>query len=88
MDGNGRTGRMLLNYMLISSGKKPTSIASASLGEYFKANAEAIAKNNYQPLVDLIKQHQINYSRELYSAIVKRNAERERKSNLQGHQIG
>lgn len=87
MDGNGRTGRMLLNYMLIISGKKPTSIASADHEEYFKANAEAIVNNNYQPLVNLIKKHQINYSRELYAAVVKHQKERARTVNMQGHQI-
>ena len=87
MDGNGRTGRMLLNYMLITSGKKPTSISSADHEEYFNANAEAIAHNNYQPLVALIKKYQISQSRELYAAVAKHQKERERKIGLHGHQI-
>jgi hypothetical protein len=87
-DGNGRTGRMLLNYMLITSGKKPTSITNVSHEEYFKANAEAIVNKNYQPLVNLIKSNQINYSRELYAAVVKHQKERARTINMKGHQIG
>lgn len=87
MDGNGRTGRMLLNYLLIISGKKPTSITNADHEEYFKANAEAITNGNYQPLVNLIKANQINYSRELYAAVVKNQKERARTVNMQGHQI-
>lgn len=87
MDGNGRTGRMLLNYMLIISGKKPTSIANADHEEYFKANAEAIVNKNYQPLINLIKKYQINYSRELYAAVVKNQKERARTINMQGHQV-
>lgn len=87
MDGNGRTGRMLLNYLLIASGKKPTSITNAEHEEYFKANAEAIANNNYKPLVNIIKANQINYSRELYAAVVKNQKERARTINMQGHQL-
>ncbi|MBQ7798640.1 MAG: hypothetical protein IJ371_05905, partial [Clostridia bacterium] len=64
-----------------------TSIAGADHEEYFKANAEAIVNNNYQPLVNLIKKHQINYSRELYAAVVKHQKERARTVNMQGHQI-
>lgn len=88
MDGNGRTGRMLLNYLLIISGKKPTSITNVDHEEYFKANAEAIVNQNYQPLVNLIKSNQINYSRELYAAVVKNQKERARTINMQAHQIG
>ena len=87
MDGNGRTGRMLLNYLLILSGKKPTSITNADNEEYFKANAEAIVNGNYQPLVNLIKANQINYSRELYASVVRNQKERARTINMQGHQI-
>ena len=87
MDGNGRTGRMLLNYLLIVSGKKPTNIAAADYDEYFKANAEAIAHKNYDPLVNLIKKYQIAYSRELYASVVDHHKQRQRKINLQGRQI-
>jgi hypothetical protein len=74
--------------MLIASGKKPTSITNVSHEEYFKANAEAIVNKNYQPLVNLIKSNQINYSRELYAAVVKHQKERARTINMKGHQIG
>ena len=86
-DGNGRTGRMLLNYMLSISGLRLTNIIAADSEEYFKANAEAIVNKNYKPLMDIVKKHQIRYSRELYAAVVKYNKERERKLTLLGCQV-
>ena len=70
-DGNGRTGRMILNYMLAISDCKLTNIKGMEKFDYYKASAEAINNQNYEPLCQMIKSHPFSYGRQLYSTILK-----------------
>ena len=78
MDGNSRTDRMLLNYLLIVSGKKPSNVANASYEDFLEALTQAIVHKNYTLFVNLIKKHQISQSRELYTSVMNAN-------NIMGH---
>lgn len=54
IDGNGRTGRLLMNYQLLSQGYLPVSIAKESRLEYYNALEEYAVHNNLQPFADLL----------------------------------
>lgn len=86
-EGNGRTGRMILNYMLIISGLPLTNIRDTDSNEYYNGVTQGIVNKNYQPLVDVIKKNQIRYSRELYAAVMSYNKVRNKKTNIKGRQI-
>ena len=86
-EGNGRTGRMIINYMLIISGLPLTNIRDNDCNEYYNGVTQGIVNKNYQPMVDIIKKNQIRYSRELYAAVMNYNKIRKNKSNTQAHQI-
>ena len=77
-EGNGRTGRMILNYMLIISGLPLTNIRDTDGELYYQGVTEGIVNKNYQPLIDVIKKNNIKYGRELYAAVMKYNKERKR----------
>ncbi|MBO4937094.1 MAG: Fic family protein [Clostridia bacterium] len=81
-DGNGRTGRMLLNYMLAISGKKLTNIRGDAKQDYYAAITSAVVNHDYAPLVKVIKDNPINNSRELYHAIFKYSNEREKNIDM------
>lgn len=87
MDGNSRTDRMLLNYLLIISGKKPSNVANASYEDFLDALTQAIVHKNYEPFVNLIKKHQISHSRELYTSVINANELMGHPNKLQAHQI-
>lgn len=77
-EGNGRTGRMLLNYMLLISNLPLTNIRDTDSDLYYNGVTEGIVNENYQPLIDVIKKNPIKYSRELYAAVMQYNKERKR----------
>jgi Fic family protein len=54
MDGNGRTGRFLMNVMLASGGFPWTVIPVEQRGEYMSALDDASARGNIRPLARLI----------------------------------
>lgn len=61
MDGNGRVGRMLLNYILMSKGYPPVVIHKKSRAEYLdalgkadKSGLESAKVEDYKPLVGFI----------------------------------
>ena len=77
-EGNGRTGRMILNYMLLISNLPLTNIRDTDSELYYNGITEAIVNKNYQPLIDVVKKNKIKYSRELYAAVMQYNKERKR----------
>jgi len=77
-EGNGRTGRMILNYMLLISNYPLTNIRDTDSDLYYNGVTEAIVNKNYQPLIDVVKKNKIKYSRELYAAVMQYNKERKR----------
>ena len=87
MDGNSRTDRMLLNYLLIISGKKPSNVANESYESFLAALTESIVNKNYEPFVALIKKHQVSHSRDLYISVMNVNKLMGRNNNLQAQQI-
>ncbi len=54
VDGNGRTGRALMNFQLASFGYPPISIDAGRRGDYLLALEEWDADRNPRPLVSLI----------------------------------
>ncbi len=54
-DGNGRTSRLLFNYMLVRNGIPTVTIKGIHKDEYFDAMNTAIEDNNYKPLAKMIK---------------------------------
>ena len=77
-EGNGRTGRMILNYMLLISNLPLTNIRDTDSELYYEGVTEGIVNKNYQPLIDVVKKNKIKYSRELYAAVMQYNKERKR----------
>lgn len=55
-DGNGRTGRIVLNYMLKSSGYPPIAIKSSSRSRYLNALEFWQVDGNPVPLLELINE--------------------------------
>lgn len=86
-EGNGRTGRMILNYMLTISNLPLTNIRDTDSEHYYEGVTQGIVNKNYQPLVDVIKRNKVRYSRELYSSIMQYNKERKRTLAISSHQI-
>jgi Fic family protein len=60
-DGNGRTGRLILNFMLRRAGLPMIDIKNRDRERYYKSLYEAQKKHNLRPLVELI----IDYLKEL-----------------------
>lgn len=56
-DGNGRTSRILLNYMLVRYGYPTITITGKEKYSYFNSLQKAITENNYTDLVKLIMKH-------------------------------
>ena len=54
LDGNGRTGRLLMNYVLISSGYSWVTIKNEQRGEYFEALAKAQLDEGILPFGEFI----------------------------------
>lgn len=53
-DGNGRVGRLLLNFMLNKNGLPMIDIKNTNRIEYYKSLQEAQENKNFKPLVDII----------------------------------
>jgi len=61
-DGNGRTGRMIINFMLIKAGYPPIIITKKHRKEYLDALLQCDKKNNYLPLIEfMLKEYENNY---------------------------
>ncbi len=54
IDGNGRTGRLLMNYQLLSQGFLPVSIAKENRIEYYDALEEYAVRGDLKPFADMI----------------------------------
>lgn len=70
-DGNGRTSRILLNYMLVRNGLPTVRIRGTHKEEYFNALDNAIIHNNYADLIDLIK-NELNNRCNQYLSLTKK----------------
>lgn len=57
-DGNGRTGRLIMNYILMEDGFLPTSIKKDTTQEYFKTLEHYEMTNNLKPFVSLLVLHE------------------------------
>lgn len=56
-DGNGRTSRILLNYMFVRYGYPTITIAGKEKFEYFNALEKALTNNNYTDIIKIIMKH-------------------------------
>lgn len=56
-DGNGRTSRILLNYMFVRYGYPTITITGKEKFAYFNALQKAITENNYTELIKIIVKH-------------------------------
>lgn len=54
-DGNGRTSRILLNYMLVRNGFPTVTIRGRQKDKYFEAMNQAIINDDYSIIIDIIK---------------------------------
>lgn len=71
-DGNGRTSRILLNYMLARYGYPTITIYAHQREEYIKAMDTAILENNYKPLISMITKA-LNERCDLYIKAIRTN---------------
>ena len=53
-DGNGRTSRLMMNYILMESGYPPVDIAKESKAEYFKALDYYATVGDIKPFVQIV----------------------------------
>ncbi len=60
IDGNGRTGRMLINLQLIKSGYIPIGIKQNEVGKYYRCfrQYDKSRKNGIQELFNLITKYE------------------------------
>lgn len=68
-DGNGRTSRLLLNYMLVRNGFPTVTIRGNHKDKYFEAMNNAIIDNNYEDLVKMVKK-ELNQRCKQYISII------------------
>jgi len=71
-DGNGRTGRLLVNYELVKNGYPTITIKASQRSEYVDAINEAILTGNATKIVDLFKNRMESRLR-LYNEILSEN---------------
>ena len=69
-DGNGRTSRILLNYMLVRSGIPTVTIRGSQKDRYINAMHEAVVNDNYASIIDIIKKL-LNQRCDKYISIIK-----------------
>ena len=72
IDGNGRTGRLLLNLILLQSGYVPVIIKNDKRVEYLKALELWQNKNNKEAFFNIIADYEIE-SLEIYLKTIKEN---------------
>ncbi len=70
IDGNGRTGRLLLNLDLIQNGYPAINVKFADRKTYYAAFDEFYKNNNAEPMIELVAKYVIN-SMKQYLAILK-----------------
>lgn len=70
IDGNGRTGRLLLNLDLIQNGYPAINVKFADRKTYYDAFDEFYKNNNAEPMIELVAKYVIN-SMKQYLAILK-----------------
>lgn len=58
-DGNGRTGRLIMNYFLISNNHPPIIIYEEDRKEYYEALEEFDANSKLKPLIDFLQKELI-----------------------------
>ena len=69
-DGNGRTSRILLNYMFVRYGYPTITITGKERFAYFNSLQKAITENNYTDLAKLILKH-MNERCDKYIQVIK-----------------
>lgn len=52
MDGNGRTGRIIMNHMLVESGYPPIAIKAATKSKYYEALEDWQVRGDFAPLIE------------------------------------
>ena len=67
MDGNRRAGRMLMEYLLSIQGLPLVNIHRQEKQAYMSALNIAISTGNFEPMIKLVEESQIENSAELYS---------------------
>lgn len=70
VDGNGRTSRLLMNFILIQAGYPPAIILSEQRLEYINCLKEAQEKNNNTPFFLFIAQS-VSKSLDIYLVVLK-----------------
>lgn len=69
IDGNGRTGRLLVNLELMKSGYPPIDIKFTDRAQYYRAFDQYLVKNNLSPMENLFAGY-INAKLDLYLKIL------------------
>lgn len=75
-DGNGRTSRILLNYMLVRYGYPTITIKGIQRRRYIEAMDTAIIKGDYSLMIDLIKDL-LNKRCDKYISIIQEHMEKD-----------
>lgn len=57
IDGNGRTGRLLLNLMLMQEGYPPVDVKFADRKRYYSCFASYYKDNNARPMVEMVAEY-------------------------------
>ena len=68
-DGNGRTSRLMLNYMLVRNGYPTVTIRGNHRDKYFAAMSDAISSNNFNELVEMIEK-ELNQRCKQYISVI------------------
>lgn len=68
-DGNGRTGRLLVNLELMKAGYPPIDIKFTDRLKYYQAFDEYHLKNNISPMADMFARY-LNQKMDLYLSIL------------------
>ena len=81
-DGNGRTSRLMLNYMLVRNGIPTVTIRGNHKDSYFEAMDKAIVDNDFVDLVKMVKKELNQRCNQYISLIDKLKAEKFAKTNV------
>lgn len=76
-DGNGRTSRMLMNYILMKNGYLPINIKSENKIKYYEALDEYGINNNLEPFLNLVidlEEEQLDIYIELINQTLENNS--------------